>query len=166
MPESFRGPFAHYFTLVAPGLLAWALINYAINPAFQLAHRLAPLLISALVAVVANLATIALLPTGEDASVFALAQSAGAFAGFASLFAMLAWLEPSWPKLRDLIVTLAACATMVAIDLPLRGLAPGVTTMLLQIVLGGGAYVATAAALDLAGLRSLLAPRLVARFAK
>ena len=166
VPESFRGPFAHYFTLVAPGLLAWALINYAINPAFQLAHRLAPLLISALVAVVANLATIALLPTGEDASVFALAQSAGAFAGFASLFAMLAWLEPSWPKLRDLIVTLAACATMVAIDLPLRGLAPGVTTMLLQIVLGGGAYVATAAALDLAGLRSLLAPRLVARFAK
>ena len=166
VPESFRGPFAHYFTLVAPGLLAWALINYAINPAFQLAHRLAPLMISALVAVVANLATIALLPTGEDASVFALAQSAGAFAGFASLFAMLPWLEPSWPKPRDVIVTLAACATMVAIDLPLRGLAPGVTTMLLQILLGGGAYVATAAALDLAGLRSLLAPRLVARFAK
>jgi O-antigen/teichoic acid export membrane protein len=166
VPESFRGPFQHYFTLVAPGLLAWALINYAINPAFQLAHRLAPLTISALVAVVVNLATIALLPPGKDASVFALAQSAGALAGLSSLFAMLAWLEPSWPKPRDLIVTLAACAAMVVVDLPLRGLAPGVATLLLQIALGGGAYVATAAALDLAGLRSLLAPRLVARFAK
>ena len=166
VPESFRGPFQHYFTLVAPGLLAWALINYAINPAFQLAHRLAPLMISALVAVIANLATIALLPTGKDASVFALAQSAGALAGLASLFAMLAWLEPSWPKPRDLIVTLAACGAMIVVDLPLHGLAPGVATMLLQIALGGGAYVATAAALDLAGLRSLLAPRLVARFAK
>jgi hypothetical protein len=79
---------------------------------------------------------------------------------------MLAWLEPSWPKPRDLIVTLAACAAMVAVDLPLRGLAPGVAALLLQIALGSGAYVATAAALDLAGLRSLLAPRLVARFAK
>jgi len=166
VPESFRGPFQHYFTLFAPGLFAWAMINYAINPAFQLAHRLAPLIISALVAAVANLATIALLPTGPDASVFALAQSAAALAGLAALFAMLAWLEPSWPKARDLIVTLAACAAMVAVDLPLRGSAPGFATMLLQIALGGGAYVATAAALDLAGLRSLLAPRLVARLAK
>ena len=166
VPESFRGPFQHYFTLFAPGLLAWALIYYAINPAFQLAHRLAPLIIGALVAVVVNLATVALLPTGKDASTFALAQSAGALAGFASLFAMLAWLEPSWPKPRDVIVTLAACAAMVAVDLPLRGLAPGLATLLLQIAVGGGAYVATAAAFDLAGLRSLVAPRLVARFAK
>jgi len=166
VPESFRGPFQHYFTLFAPGLLAWALINYAINPAFQLAHRLAPLIISALVAVVANLATIGLARMGSDASVFALAQSAGAIAGLAALFAMLAWLEPCWPKGRELVVTLAACGAMLAVDLPLRGLAPGAATMLLQIVLGGGAYVATAAALDLAGLRSLLAPRLVARFAK
>jgi O-antigen/teichoic acid export membrane protein len=166
VPESFRGPFQHYFTLVAPGLFAWALINYAVNPAFQLAHRLAPLMIGALVAVVANLATIALLPTGSDASVFALAQSAGALAGLAALFAMLAWLEPSWPKPRDLIVTLAACAAMVVVDLPLRGLAPGLATMLLQMALGGGAYVATAAALDLAGLRSLVSPQFVARFTK
>ena len=156
VPESFRGPFQHYFTLVAPGLFAWGLINYAVNPAFQLAHRLAPLMIGALVAVVANLATITLFPMGADASLFALAQSAGALAGLAALSAMLAWLEPSWPKPRDLIVTLAACAAMVAVDLPLRSLAPGAVTMLLQIALGGGAYVATAAAFDLAGLRSLL----------
>jgi len=166
VPESFRGPFQHYFTLVAPGLFAWALINYAVNPAFQLAHRLAPLMISALVAVVANLATITFLPSGPDASVFALAQSAGALAGLVALLAMLPWLEPSWPKPRDLIVTLAACAAMVAVDLPLRGLTPGLATMLMEMALGGGACVATAAALDLAGLRSLVAPRLVARFAK
>jgi len=152
VPESFRGPFQHYFTLVAPGLFAWGLINYAVNPAFQLAHRLAPLMIGALVAVVANLATIALFPMGADASLFALGQSAGALAGLCALCAMLAWLEPSWPKPRDLIVTLAACAAMVSVDLPLRSLAPGAITMMLQIVLGASAYAATAAALDLAGL--------------
>ena len=158
VPESFRGPFQHYFTLVAPGFFAWGLINYAVNPAFQLAHRLTPLLIGALVAVVANLATISLLPMSADASLVALAQSAGAIAGLCALSAMLAWLEPNWPKPRDLIVTLTACAAMVAVDLPLRSLAPGAMTMLLQIALGASAYVATAAALDLAGLRSLLAP--------
>ncbi len=166
VPESFRGPFAHYFTLVSPGLFAWALTNYAINPAFQLAHRLAPLMISAFVAVLANLATIGLMPTGQDASVFALAQSAGALAGFASLFVMLSWLEPSWPKPRDLIVTLAACAAMTLVDFPLRSLTPGLATMILQILLGGGAYLATALAFDLGGLRSLIAPSLVARLAK
>ena len=49
---------------------------------------------------------------------------------------------------------------MVVVDLPLRSLAPGAVTMLLQIALGGGPYVAMAAALDLAGLRSRLTPRL------
>ncbi len=166
VPESFRGPFQHFFTLVAPGLLAWAVINYAINPAFQLAHRLAPLIISALVAVIANFVTISVLPPGDDASVFAIAQSAGFIVGLVQLFAMLGWLEPSWPKPRDLLATAAACAAMTVIDLPLRGLTPGVMTMILQIVLGGGAYLATAAVLDLAGLRSLIAPLLVARLLK
>ena len=65
VPESFRGPYAHYFALMAPALAAFALINYAINPAFQIAHRLAPLVIAALVAVIANLLAIGLLaPTG------------------------------------------------------------------------------------------------------
>jgi len=149
------------------GGLAWGLINYAINPAFQLAHRLAPLMISALVAVLANLATIVFLPTPTDASVFALAQSESALAGLASLFMLLGWLEPSWPKPRDMIVTLAA---------PVRRWSPwtcrctasrrDLRPCCRRLPWGGGAYVATAAAPDVEGLRSLLAPRLVARFAK
>ena len=51
-------------------------------------HRLAPLMIGALVAVVINLLTITLFPMGADASLFALAQSAGAIAGLGALFPM------------------------------------------------------------------------------
>ena len=98
VPESFRGPYAHYFALMAPALAAFALINYAINPAFQIAHRLAPLVIAALVAVIANLLAIGLLATSKDASNYALAQSISSLSGMAAVTAMLSWLEPMWPN--------------------------------------------------------------------
>jgi O-antigen/teichoic acid export membrane protein len=164
VPESFRGPYAHYFTLMAPALAAFALINYAINPAFQIAHRLAPLVIAALVAVTANFLAVGLLATTRDASNFAVAQSISSLAGMATVVTMLSWLEPMWPKPRDIFGTLAAGAAMLAAVLPLRGLPPGVVTMTAQILVGASVYLAAAAALDIGGVRSLLWPKIAARF--
>ena len=62
VPENFRGAFAHYFTLMTPALLAFALINYGVNTAFQIAHRLSPLVIAALVAFLANFLALIFLP--------------------------------------------------------------------------------------------------------
>ncbi len=86
---------------MSPALLAFALIHYAVNPAYQIAHRLSPLIIAALVAVVVNLLIVTLAPERADASVFALAQSASSLAGLAALLAMLFWLQPVWPRGRD-----------------------------------------------------------------
>ena len=44
VPSEFRGPVAHYLGLIVPGLVGFALINYAINPIFQIAKRTAPLI--------------------------------------------------------------------------------------------------------------------------
>ncbi len=163
VPESFRGPYAHYFALMAPALAAFALINYAINPAFQIAHRLAPLVIAALVAVIANLLAIGLLATTKDASNYAVAQSISSLAGMAAVTAMLSWLEPMWPRPRDIFGALAGCAAMLCAVLPLRGMPPGVAAMTAQILVGGAVYLAAVAALDIAGLRSLLRPKIAAR---
>jgi O-antigen/teichoic acid export membrane protein len=163
VPESFRGPYGHYFTLMAPALTAFALINYGINPAFQIAHRLAPLVISALVAVTANFLAVSFLTTTKDASNFAIAQSISSLAGMAAIATMLCWLEPMWPRARDIFGTLAASAAMLAAVLPLRGLPPGLVTMTMQIVFGGCCYLAAVAALDIGGLRSLLGPKIAAR---
>ncbi|MGA8170001.1 MAG: lipopolysaccharide biosynthesis protein [Methylocystis sp.] len=163
VPESFRGPFAHYFTLMAPALAAFALINYAINPAFQIAHRLAPLAIAAVVAVTANFLAIVLLPRTSDASNYAIAQSVSSLAGMAAIAAMLSWLEPMWPRRRDILGTLAACAAMLGAVSPLRGMTPGVVAMTTQILLGGAVYAAAVAALDIGGVRGLLWPKIVAR---
>ncbi len=165
VPENFRGPFAHYFTLMAPALMAFALINYALNPAYQISHRLAPLIIGSLVAVLVNLLSIDFLPSagdsGVDATKFALAQSFSSLAGMVALFAMLSLLEPMWPKARDVIGTLAASLLMLAVVLPLRGLTPGAIVMLAQIILGGAVYVAAVAVFDIGGLTSLLKPKLL-----
>lgn len=166
VPENFRGPFAHYFTLMAPALMAFALINYALNPAFQISHRLAPLIIGSLVAVLVNLLSIDFLQSGVDATKFALAQSFSSLAGMVALFAMLSLLEPMWPKARDIFGTFAASLLMLMVVLPLRGLTPGVIVMLGQIFLGGTVYLAAAAAFDVAGLTSLLRPRLLRGFSR
>jgi len=155
VPESFRGPFGRYFTLLTPTLIAFGLINYAINPAFQIAHRLAPLIIAALTAVAVNLLYVVLAPKTADAANFALAQSASSLAGMAALTVLLLWLTPVRPSARDVLGTVAACGAMFAALAPMRGLAPGALTMAAQIAAGCAVFGATAAALNVAGTREL-----------
>jgi O-antigen/teichoic acid export membrane protein len=163
VPQSFRGPFARYFELTAPALLAFALMNFAINPAFQIAHRLAPLIIAALVASLANSLALLYLPETADAAKFAIAQSISSCAGLAALIVMLFMLEPMWPRARDILGALAACAPMAGAGVFLRGLAPGASTMTLQIAVGVLAYGAAAYALDVADIRGVIAPKVAAR---
>ncbi len=161
VPRNFQGPFAHYFTLMAPALAAFALINYGLNPAYQISHRLAPLIIGALSAVLVNLLTIDFAPSHGDAAKFALAQSFSSLFGMLALLSMLFLLEPMWPRARDILGTLFASALMLVAVLPLRGMTPGLFVMTAQMALGASVYLATALTLDLVGLRTLLHPRLI-----
>ncbi len=163
VPENFRGAFAHYFTLMTPALLAFALINYGVNTAFQIAHRLSPLVIAALVACLANFLCMIFLPATADASKFAIAQSISSCSGLVALILMLFMLKPMWPRSRDILAALAATGVMVAAGLPLRDLAPGGATLAAQIVAGVAVYGAIAYALDVARLRSVLAPKALAQ---
>lgn len=163
VPQTFRGPFAHYFTLTIPALLAFALMNYGVHPAFQIAHRLAPLIIAALVASLANSLAIILLPATADATKFAIAQSISTMSGLAALILLLFTLETMRPRARDILGTLVATALMLALGQQLRDLAPGVLTLAAQVMAGVLVYGAMAYALDVATLRSVIAPKLIAR---
>jgi O-antigen/teichoic acid export membrane protein len=163
VPDSFRGAFAHYFTLMTPALFAFAMMNYGVNTAFQLAHRLTPLIIAALVAVLANFLALALLPTAQDATRFAQAQSISSMSGLVALVALLLLLEPMWPRARDMAGALIGTAAMLATGIWLRGLPPGISTLALQITIGAGVYGGVAYALDVMGLRSMIATGLAAR---
>jgi O-antigen/teichoic acid export membrane protein len=163
VPENFRGPFAHYFALMTPALFAFAMMNYGVNTAFQLAHRLSPLIIAALVASLANSLAVIFLPATVDATRFAYAQSISTVSGLVALVAMLFMIEPMWPRARDIVGATLATLAMLAAGAPLRGLSPGVLTMLAQIVVGVAVYGAIAYALDVIALRRAIGPRVLDR---
>lgn len=164
VPEAFRGPFAHYFNLMTPALFAFAMINYGVNTPFQIAHKLSPLIIAALVACIANSLAVLFLPMTPDATRFAYAQSISSMSGLVALVLMLFLLEPMWPRARDVLGAAAATLMMLASCAPLRDVAPGVSTMAAQIAAGVWVYGAFAYVFDVAGVRTLIAPKLAARF--
>lgn len=163
VPENFRGPFAHYFALMTPALFAFAMMNYGVNTAFQLAHRLAPLIIAALIAWAANSVAVLLLPATADATRFAYAQSISSMSGLVALVAMLFLLEPMWPRARDILGAAVAAGAMLAVGAPLRHIEPGIFTLLMQVAAGAAVYGALVYAFDVADIRSLIGPRIVAR---
>ncbi|QGM96481.1 lipopolysaccharide biosynthesis protein [Methylocystis parvus] len=163
VPETFRGSFGHYFALMIPALFAFAMMNYGVNTAFQLAHRLTPLIIAALVAQLANLLAIMLLPATADATRFAYAQSISSMSGLVALVSMLFLLEPMWPRARDIMGAAAGVGAMLYIGAPLRNFEPCILTMLLQVAAGVAVYGVLVYAFDVAGLRSLIGPKIVAR---
>lgn len=156
VPEPFRGAFGYYFTLMLPAILCFGLTNFALAPAFQIAHRTLPLIICALAAVIANVLAILLLPASRDATTFALAQSISSCVGFLTTLGFLLILEPMWPRIRDIGSAIAATAVMALAVLPLRAMQPGILTLLMQIGIGVGAYGLIAVLLDVGGIRKSL----------
>lgn len=162
-PENFRGQFAHYFALMTPALFAFAMTNYGVNTAFQLAHRLTPLIAAASIALLADLLAVMLLPATADATRFAYAQSISSMAGFAALVGMLFLLEPMWPRARDMVGAVVATAAMLLLGAPMRAMAPGAVTLTMQILAGAAVYGVVAYAFDVADLRSVIWPAVARR---
>ncbi|TRL37658.1 oligosaccharide flippase family protein [Methylosinus sporium] len=160
VPPQFRGPFGHYLDLLLPGLFAMGLIQFAINPVFQIEKKTAPLIGAAFVAVVSGLVLAFLIPRGADASSLALAQCGAYVAALVTLVLFAARTSPQWPRGRDLFGALAATGAMVVALHPLAGLEPGILTLLLQVGVGGFVYCGAVLALDIAGLRGLALSRI------
>ena len=160
VPVPYRGPFGQLLTLMMPGLFCFALILYAVNPIFQIAKRTAPLIAAAVVGCLADPLILLLLPRDTDASNLAVAQSGAFAAALVALVAVACQSRPAWPRARDLAATVLATLAMSAALLPLRAQAPGILILFTQI--GGGmlVYGGMVAALDIAGMRSLVLERL------
>ncbi|MGY2053028.1 lipopolysaccharide biosynthesis protein [Methylobacterium sp. JK268] len=160
VPEAFRGHFAGYTVILLPGLFAAALMNFALNPIFQIRRRTRPVIAAALTGAGVNgLAGFALAPAFGGPGI-AAAQSLGLIA--ACLF--LAWRGLAGERrltlpLRDIGASLAAAGLMVAAVLPLRALSPWVS-LGASVATGALVYGAAVWLFDIAGLRTAVAPRL------
>jgi O-antigen/teichoic acid export membrane protein len=159
VPAQFRGPFGHYLDLLLPGLFAMGLIQFAVNPVFQIEKKTAPLIGAAAVAVVSGFCFAVLLPRGADASSLAIAQCGSYVTALVALALFAARTSPQWPSLRDILAALAATSAMILALRPLRDLPPGVVTLVLQIGVGAFVYCGAILAFDAAGLRGLALER-------
>lgn len=155
VPQDFRGPFAHYLTLLLPGLLCYGLMNFAINPIFQISKRTAPLIAGAIAACALDPLFIALLPHGADASSLAIAQAGAMVGALIALLCFALFTRPRWPSGRDLSIAVVATLAMGGALMPLRQWEPGVATLVVEIIAGTAIYATFIAAFDVAGLRSL-----------
>ena len=155
VPPDFRGPFAHFFTYLLPGFFCFPLIHYAVHPVFQIRKRTPPLIATAGLAAVANVAFSLAMPDAVGAIGFAVALSAALGIGLLALIGAATMMRAAWPAPRDLAVTLVGSLAMMAALLPLRGLQPGAFTLALQVGVGTAIYVGFVFAFDLAGLRAV-----------
>lgn len=160
VPQQFRGPFGQYLTLMMPGLFALTMINFAINPIFQIQKKTLPLIAAAMIGCAGTPLLVWLLPRGSDASSLAIAQSGAYVAALVALIGFALASRPRWPSLRDMGAITLAIGAMTAALWPMRQWAPCATTLASQIVVGAGVYGALALALDVGGLRAPLFAKL------
>jgi O-antigen/teichoic acid export membrane protein len=163
VPVAFRGPFAVYLAALLPGLLCYALLQFALAPIFQIGKRTAPMIAAALSACAADLVLLAILPHGPDGAWLAVAQSGALAVGLLVGLALAAATRPAWPRGLDLLATLVATAAMTAAVLPLRALPPGLAALLAEAAVGGLVYGVVAFALDVARLRGRIGALVAAR---
>jgi O-antigen/teichoic acid export membrane protein len=156
VPASFKGQFAPAMEVLIPALAGFALIQYALNPIFQLRARTAPVVAASAVALVVDLAIVLARPEWATPQDFARAQLGGLGAALIVLAAMARSSGARLPW-RDILSAGTAASGMGLVLWPLRTLEPSATTLALQVVAGALAYAAFSLALDVAGARSHLA---------
>jgi O-antigen/teichoic acid export membrane protein len=156
VPEQYRGPFGALLPLMMPGLFCSGLIQYGINPIFQIAKRTGPLIGAAVAACLIDPLLVFILPRSADASSLAIAQAGAFAAALLTLIIFAAASKPQWPSVRDLATTALGTASMAATLLPLRSQVPGFVTLAVQISLGVVVYSLCVVIMDIAGLRGLV----------
>ncbi|ACK51027.1 membrane protein involved in the export of O-antigen and teichoic acid-like protein [Methylocella silvestris BL2] len=166
VPEQFRGHFGPLLTLMMTGLFCMAMIQYAINPIFQIEKKTGPLIVAALVACVVDPLLIVILPREAGASGLAIAQAGALLASLVTLVAFAGAARPRWPRLRDIVAIIFGNAAMAAALLPLRESQPGLATLAAQISLGAAVYALIVMSSDIAGMRALALAQIRLAFAR
>lgn len=159
VPDAFRGHFGAYLLPMLPGLVAFAAMNYALNPIFQIRRRTLPVIAAALLGAAVNLVALLALATPMGPIGIAVAQTLGFLAafGFLAVRALTGAgrLHLPW---RDLAAAMIATLAMLAVVWPLRGLPPWLA---LAACIGAGVtvYGGFVWLLDIAGLRAAVLER-------
>jgi O-antigen/teichoic acid export membrane protein len=156
VPASFRGQVAGAMMLAIPAFGAYALVQYGLNPVFQIRHRTAPVVAAAAAALAVNVALLLAWPGAAAASGIAAVQLIGLGAGFVVLAGLALNARAMFPW-RDLAFSAGVSAAMGAALWPWREALPPLPGLIAQVFVGAAIYAVAALAFDIGGARSALA---------
>jgi O-antigen/teichoic acid export membrane protein len=158
VPGAYRGPFGRLLTLMMAGFFCSAIIQFGVNPIFQIAKRTAPLIGAALFGCIIDALLLLVLP--RSTSSLAIAQTGAFISSLFLLVVVASFSKPQWPRPRDLVLATLGTAAMAAALLPLRFRDPSLITLIEQVSAGTVIYGLFVVCFDVAGIRTILAERL------
>lgn len=159
VPQAFRGHLIASVPYLIPALGIYALIQFALNPFFQMRHRTGPVVAAALAAVAVNVAAVLIWPRLAGAPGFALAQLAGLSAGFLVMLGLAISGGARLPW-RDIAISAVASGLMTVALLQSSEFASPLSTLAVQVAIGASVYGVVGFALDLCGCRGWVSGRL------
>lgn len=160
VPAAYRGSFGALAAILLPGVLAFCFLQFGLNPVMQLAGRTTALLWTALVALAADLALVALLVPAHGLAGVALAHAGALVAGCLAMIGPAIRVARRWPAPRDALAVVLAAALMAGVMWPFRGLASPWLALVAGGAAGALAFAAVLVAFDVLGLRGRLRARL------
>jgi O-antigen/teichoic acid export membrane protein len=163
VPDVFRGVYAEVTAALLPGLVAFALLQYAVTPVFQLLKRTWPVIIVAAVALVLNALLVHQLAPYPRIVDYARAQSFALVAALAVGMALALGMVRALPRPRDIVVIALASALMIAVVWPIRAFEPGWLVLLASALAGMLAFAGTILGFDAAGLGKAVREKLRSR---
>lgn len=162
VPPDFRGFFSAYTIALLPALFAFAMIQYGLNPAFQIEKATAPVTLAALTGLGVDILALVTLPSDVGPLRYAYAQSSGMVAALLVCLWAALRLMPLMPALRDITGIMGGCATMVLLLGPWREASPTAALPGL-IVMGSLIYGAIILAVDAGGVRVVFRQMIASR---
>ena len=155
VPQRYVGDFARICTIMTPGVLAFCLVQFALNPVFQLGGRTLAILWTALVVPAVDVALLAVRPEALGVDGIAVAHSGGLVAALLAALWFARHERGCWPALRDLGGLLLAAVLAALAMWPGRMMASPVAALAWAGLVGPAIYGGVLLALDVGRVRAL-----------
>lgn len=161
VPSAYRGSFSELSLILLPGIFLFCFAQFGLNPIFQLSRSTAPLLWSACVALIVDLAFLAVLPPTSGIAGIIAVHSVALAIGALVVAIWAAKTKGCWPSLRETLKTVFVVLAVACAMWPFRTITAPWFSLAGACVAGGTVSVALLMALDIMGGREHLLRRLL-----
>lgn len=159
VPTQYRGTFGEVSSILVPGVIAFCLVQFGLNPVFQYSRATSALLWTAVVALAVDLTLLWVVPRPAGLAGLAWVHTAGLLAGFATAAWRASKVSGCWPSRREVAAVAIAASASMSVMWPLRALEAPWLALISAGLAGISVYGVVLLGFDVAGLQDTLRRR-------